>query len=176
LSTSQPDGVAVPNPRSGREPLDDLVDFVLLQTTSPVNTWAVAATLESRGVRDVDAQQRYGDADVFALADRVYAACRARLLQAGDPDAGAPEPTGYLTVLRRYGRGLISGLPMLVQTFSVLLLAIVLYALLGYDTERASVVALATLVSLVVTGGFVQCVGRWGSTTPSSARTGWLSR
>jgi hypothetical protein len=142
--------------------LDDLVDFVLLQTTSPVNTWAVAATLESRGVRDVDARQLYGDADVFALADRVYAACRARLLQAGDPEDPAPEATGYLTVLRRYGRGLVSGLPMLVQTFSVLLLAIVLYALLGYDEERASVVALATLISLVVTGGFVQCVGRLG--------------
>jgi hypothetical protein len=57
---------------------------------------------------------------------------------------------------------LISGLPMLVQTFSVLLLAFVLYALLGYDTEKASVVAAATLVSLVVTGGFVQCIGRLG--------------
>jgi hypothetical protein len=142
--------------------LDDLVDFVLQQTTSPVNTWAVAATLESRGVRDVDARQRYGDADVFALADRVYAACRARLIEAGDPVEAVESPTGLSTVLQRYGRGFISGLPMLVQTFSVLLLAFVLYALLGYDEQRASVVALATLVSLVVTGGFVQCIGRLG--------------
>ena len=162
LSTSQPDEAAVPDPGAAPRSLDDLVDFVLDQTTSPVNTWAVAATLESRGVRDVDAQQRYGDADVFALADRVYAACRARLLGAGGLGEPQVSPTGFPTVLQRYGRGLISGLPMLVQTFSVLFLAFVLYALLGYDEERASVVALATLVSLVVTGGFVQCVGRLG--------------
>ena len=161
MSALQPDDAAA-SPAAASESLDELVDFVLVQTTSPVNTWAVAATLESGGVRDVDARQRYGDADVFALADRVYAACRVRLLQAGDPGEPVAEPGGHLIVLRRYGRGLIAGLPMLVQTFSVLLLAFVLYALLGYDAEKASVVALATLASLVVTGGFVQCVGRLG--------------
>jgi hypothetical protein len=140
--------------------VDELVDFVLEQTTSPVNTWAVAATLESGGVRDVDAQQRYGDADVFALADRVYAGCRTRLVALGDPVVPAAASSDVRAVLGRYGRGLVSGLPMLVQTFSVLLLAFVLYALLGYDEERASVVALATLSSLVVTGGFVQVIGR----------------
>lgn len=162
LSTSQGHGPSVPA-QGGPPPLqpvDELVDFVLEQTTSPVDTWAVAATLESRGVRDVDAQQRYGDADVFALADRVYAGCRTRLVALGDPVVPVAARSDVRAVLRRYGRGLVSGLPMLVQTFSVLLLAFVLYALLGYDEERASVVALATLSSLVVTGGFVQVIGR----------------
>lgn len=162
VPTSQPDGSSVSSPGGppAPQPVDELVDFVLEQTTSPVNTWAVAATLESRGVRDVDARQRYGDADVFALADRVYAGCRTRLLEQGNPVAPKAARADARAVFRRYARGLASGLPMLVQTFSVLLLAFVLYALLGYDTERASVVALATLVSLVVTGGFAQCIGR----------------
>ena len=141
---------------------DELVDFVLEQTTSPVDVWAVAAALESAGVRDVDAE-KYGEADVFALAKRVYAACRARLLARGDAAPAPAAAAGWAAVLQRYGRGLVTGLPMLVQTGSVLLLAFVLYSLLGYDVEKASVVALATLLSLVVTGGFVQCIGRLGT-------------
>ena len=140
--------------------VDELVDFVLEQTTSPVNTWAVAATLESRGLRDVDARQRYGEPDVFALADRVYAGCRVRLAAQPQEDGPPPEPETAAAVVRRYARGLASGLPMLVQTCSVLVLAFVLYASLGYDVEQASAVALATMLSLVVTGGFVQCIGR----------------
>ena len=138
------------------------VDFVLEQTTSPVDVSAVAAALESAGVRDVDAE-KHGDADVFALAERVYAACRARLIARGDVAPAPVAAAGWTQVLQRYGRGLVTGLPMLVQTGSVLLLAFVLYSLLGYDVEKASVVALATLISLVVTGGFVQCIGRLGT-------------
>jgi hypothetical protein len=159
---------AGPEPRSDHAhsaslpSIEQLVDFVLHQTSSPVDMWAVAATLESRGMRDVDAQQLYGHRDVFALAEQIYAGCRERLTARPEP---APEPTApagsrMVRQLGNYARGASAGFPMLAQTFAVLLLAFALYASLGYDAEQASLVAVATLASLVVTGGFVQAVGR----------------
>ncbi|MBN1994500.1 MAG: hypothetical protein JW953_17515 [Anaerolineae bacterium] len=57
----------------------ELVDFVLDKTENPVNHWAVAATLESRGMRDIDAVEKYGKANIFDLAQEIYARCRRRL-------------------------------------------------------------------------------------------------
>jgi len=150
---------------SGQQPspqLDELVDFVLDQVGRPEDSRAVAATLESRGVRDVDALTRHGEPDVFALADRVYDECLRRL--AGDMEppstAVAPLRERFGRVLRLYGRGAFSGLPMLVQTACMVLLGYTLWGYLGFEPAMATCVALASLLSLVVTGGFTQSIGR----------------
>lgn len=38
----------------------------------PIDVWAVAAVLESEGLRDHDARARFGEAHLFALAEAVY--------------------------------------------------------------------------------------------------------
>ena len=38
----------------------------------PIDVWAVAAVLESEGLRDHDARARFGEAHLFALAQAVY--------------------------------------------------------------------------------------------------------
>ncbi len=145
--------------------IGDLVEFVLAQTGSPVDRWAVAATLESRGLRDVDARTRYAEPDIFGLADRVYAQCRT--VMAGQTST-APVPS-VLRWHRRVGRfltfyvrGAFYGLPIIVQTLAVVFLGYALWSSPEFSLATASTVAIATLFSFVVTGGFVQAIGRLG--------------
>ncbi len=145
--------------------LAELVEFVISQTGRPVDRWAVAATLESRGLRDVDAQTRYGEPDIFGLADRVHAECRQVLTQ---DEPGRPKPAAMRwhrrvrRFLQFYVRGAFYGLPIIVQTLAVVFLGYALWASPRFDNAKASTVAIATLASFVVTGGFVQALGRLG--------------
>lgn len=145
--------------------IDELVDFILEKTSSPVDPQAVAAVLESRGLRDVDAVERFGQRDIFDLADEVYARCRRRL--AANPPPTEQEPT--LHRLRRLGRllhfylrGTLFAMPMAVQIAAVLLLGYALWASLRFNEFQATAVAIGTMLSFMVTGGFVQAIARLG--------------
>ncbi|MEM7691852.1 MAG: hypothetical protein AAF194_05325, partial [Pseudomonadota bacterium] len=46
---------AIDSPPEEKDPIDDLVDFIIELANVPMSWWAVAALLESRGLRDVDA-------------------------------------------------------------------------------------------------------------------------
>jgi hypothetical protein len=146
------------------EEITALVDDVLRQVGRPVDAWAVAATLESFGLRDVDAA-RYGEGDIFSLADRVHAACR-ELLR-GRPDSRPPPPSvdwrsQSRRFLRLYAKGTFFALPMIIQMFSVLGLGYALWSDLRFDLVSATTVSIGTILSFVVTGGFVQAIGRLG--------------
>jgi small-conductance mechanosensitive channel len=156
-------------PEAAATPLDparqELVDFVLEQTGSPIDVWAVAATLESRGLRDVDARERFGEKDVFDLAEQLYAACRAQLHASPARD----ERQDRMSLTRRlarfgrfYLRGMFFAAPMVIQIASVLVLGFGLWSFLYFDERQATAVAIGTILSFVATGGFVQAIGRLG--------------
>ncbi|MFE3455807.1 hypothetical protein ACFXJ8_43585 [Nonomuraea sp. NPDC059194] len=67
------------------EPLDELVEQVRPRLSQAVEPLQVAAALESEGLNDKVARERYGHPDVFSLAEAVYA----RLGR----DEPAPPPT-----------------------------------------------------------------------------------
>lgn len=169
-AASGPDGLPTvvasrPVRRVGAAAYPELVAFVLEQTVSPVDTWAVAAALESRGLRDVDARERYGKRDVFDLADEVYAACRVQLRREDAP-AIVEDPQGLVLRARRflhfYFRGMFFAAPMAIQIGSVLLLGFGLWSFLYFNERQATAVAIGTILSFVVTGGVVQAIGRLG--------------
>jgi hypothetical protein len=149
------------------EPIDDLVTFVLGQSGGPIDVWGVAATLESIGLRDVDALERFGRRDIFALADDVYRAARAHLFRNPPPPVADAEVA--MTARRRlsrfaryYGRGTFFALPMAVQIISVTTLGYGLWAYTEFSVSQATIVAVATIASLIVTGGWVQAIARLG--------------
>ncbi len=97
MSDQTVDPAYTPDPEiSDPDPLDaekeELVDLILETCGSPVDFWAVAATLESRGMRDVDAEEKYGvkpldrfveprsgyvvKGSIMVLAKEIYARCR----------------------------------------------------------------------------------------------------
>ncbi len=138
----------------------ELVEFVLEQTVRPLDRWAVAATLESGGVRDVDAREKYGRRDVFDLADEVYALCLAHEA----PVAVAPPApvTRARVTLKRYFEGGFFFMPLMLQLGSLLLLGYGQWASLDFNREQASVVGVALIGSFALTGAFAQTLGYLG--------------
>ena len=75
---------------------------------SAVDPWEIAAVLESDGITDAVAHQRYRAADVFALAERLCADHPRR------PEPAAPLPSPWrATPVKHLLRGVLFGLPAL---------------------------------------------------------------
>jgi hypothetical protein len=126
----------------------------------PKDHWEVAARLEVSGIRDVDARQEYGCADVFDLAQRILA------LGGDVAPAPTPEPARRAPLVWRFARGYVTGLlfsmPMAAQTFAMMLYGYSLWAWVDFTPRQATAIALGTLTSFVVTGGYVQAISRRG--------------
>ena len=142
----------------------ELVRLILEQTAAPIDAWEVAATLEGRGFRDLDAAERFGKRDVFDLADELYASCRDRI--AKDPPAPRASTRAERGRIQRFAKLYFQGafffVPLSIQLASLLVLGYSQWASLDFTTTDASIVAIAVIVSFVVTGGFVQALGYIG--------------
>jgi len=148
------------------EGVELLVTDMLARTGIPLDRWAAAATLESWGIRDVDALERYGVAGVFELADAVYARCRARL-EADPPPRPVPEREPFAERAKEaaswVGRGSFFVVPMTIQLVGLFVLGFSLWLSLDFTTAEFTVIACATILSFVVADGFVASIGRLGS-------------
>ena len=171
--------ISLPDPLDAEK--EELVDLILETCGSPVDFWAVAATLESQGIRDVDAEEKYGvepldrfvepksgyvvKGSIMVLAKEIYARCRRRLKDQPPEKAKPSRPIWWRKLghfIKFYLRGTLFALPMTGQIISMLALRYSLWAFLEFSEERATVVAIGTIMSFVVTGGFVQAIGRKG--------------
>lgn len=144
---------------------EHLLEEVLATIGNPVDSWAIAATLESMGLRDVDAVERYGAQDLFDLAQDLYERARWRLAARPSVRERPPEVRSWrrlVRFLRFYLQGVLFALPMAGQIAAVLALNYSLWAYLAFSEEQATVVAIGTILSLIVTGGFTQAISRRG--------------
>ena len=130
----------------------------------PVSDDAVAAAIETLGVRDVDVRERFLEPDVFALARRIRPA-----VEAAAPIV-APAPRRGMASLvfgsasrfaAYYSRGLFYALPMIIQVATVAFLR--LDVIVRLSDAQATEIMLGSILSFVATGGFVQSIGRLGS-------------
>ena len=137
-----------------------LADTVLELTQRPLDRWAVAATLESTGVRDVDARERYGKRDIFDLADEVYALCLAA--EATIP-AEEEEERPRFALARRYLRGGFFFIQVALQLGSLAFLGYGQWASLEFSGRQASVVGMALVLAFLLTGPTSQAIGYVGS-------------
>ena len=137
-----------------------LARAILSRIDAPKDHWEVAAHLEVSGIRDADAQHEYGCADVFALAREIMA------LGIEIPPRPRTPPKRPAPLLWRFLKGYLSGLlfamPMAAQTFFMILFGYSLWAWVEFTTEVATAIALGTVASFVVTGGFTQAISRRG--------------
>lgn len=143
----------------------ELVDTVYKLIGNPISSWAVAATIESLGIRDIDAKTDYGHEDVFDLADYVYEQV---ILKVNEEKIDKEEKVklGDFKVtmklfFKHYSEGLVFTMPMLSQIVSVLIFEYALWAWLGFNVAQATVIALGTISAFIVTGGFIQIMGRF---------------
>jgi hypothetical protein len=140
--------------------LAELADFVLEETGQPIDVWAVAATLESGGVRDIDARDRYGRREIFDLAEAVLAECRTRPLVESEVAPLRRRQVGRYA--RLYLRGGFFFVPLVMQFLSIVLLGYGLWASTAFSHRQASIVGCALIFSFLVTGAVVQVLGYVG--------------
>jgi hypothetical protein len=154
---------ATTTPVQPADALDALADDVLAIAGVPIDAWAVAATLESRGLRDLDARERYGDADVFALAGRVLVRCRTRAVApAPAVPAGGARSERALRFGGHLARGAFFFVPLGLQIAALIVIGYSQWASVTFTLTQASVVALAAGASFVATAGCVQALGYLG--------------
>lgn len=134
----------------------DLARMIVADTGAPIDAWAVAALLESRGIRDLDAREHYGDPDVFGLARRVHALAPAGRA-GGAPEA--PAQRAALPVGRLLVRGGFFVASLVIQLVGLGLLGYTQWASLDFTRAQASTVAVAAAASFLVTAGFGGALG-----------------
>ncbi len=130
----------------------------------PMSSWAVAATIESLGIRDIDAVTDYGYTNVFELAEYVYKKIRDEINSEDRSQSHDGYSHGFFKTIKlffqHYSSGLILSMPMLIQIIAILVFEYALWAWLRFNEAQATVVAFGTITSFVVTGGFIQVIGR----------------
>lgn len=146
--------------------LETLVAQVTSTIGIPLDHWAVAATLESLGVRDVDAREKYGYASIFPLSEFVYG-----LIMDDPPEVKCPtRQNGVETrrerafrVLTHLLEGSFFAMPMVGQIICILLTRYSLWASLDFTEQQATLIGLGTVASFAATGGVVMSLGRQGT-------------
>lgn len=140
----------------------DLASAVAFRIGRPVDSWAVVAALESEGWRDVDARERFGREDLFDLADGLYPACLAEAKQLGTTETGEVEVETRTRLAGRfaasYGKGLLYALPVTGQIAALVWLGYSLWASVRLTEGGATMIAMGTIASFIVTAGFVQAL------------------
>jgi len=140
---------------------------------TPLNEWAVAAWLETSGIRDVDAQEDYDKASVFDLASELYGQFSTNpALVSGQNQQTKNERIGsgrtalkksfdiLVMLVRKYVKGLEYSFPLFFQLISLVIFGYALWVWLLFNEAQATMISLATVGSFILTGGFSQVISR----------------
>jgi hypothetical protein len=141
-----------------------LLVFVQSIIGHPIDVYAIVAVLETYGLRDVDARERFGASDVFALADELY--IEARVKAKRYPHIAAAEAAPHSRIGQfavQYAKGLLSNAPWALQIASLLIFGYAFGVYTKFDGTAVTVAGVGMMLSFLVSGGFVQALGRMAS-------------
>ncbi|TYP70093.1 hypothetical protein [Paenibacillus methanolicus] len=145
------------------ERFERLASDVAARDALPEDRYAVAALLESMGWNDARAAEAFGTTDIFELAAEVWEAVRRKVVTS---TFAVNEQTGVLrtglALLKSFLRGVIFALPMAISVISMLTLKFSLWSYEHLSVEIATCIAIGTIASFVVVGGFTQAIARRG--------------
>jgi hypothetical protein len=143
---------------------NDLANELIDQIGNPIDSNSVLIALEMSGITNFSAQSRYGEHSLEDLAEDIYRKCKVLTLR--KTKTIVHEKWILLKSIQRFvislSQGLEISIPMIVQMVSIMLLGFSLWAYIGFETRLSSFIAIGTFCSYVVTGGFVQGIGRKG--------------
>jgi len=129
----------------------------------PMDSYAVTATLESMGWRDIDAKEVFGKNDLFELGSEIYHYCMVHSNGNGKGDEKKRNSKGENSIasfFRYYARGSLFMLPIVTQILALFIFRFSLWASLDFSEAQATIVAISTIFSFIVTSGFMQAIGR----------------
>lgn len=130
----------------------------------PMSNWAVAATIESLGIRDIDAESDFQFKNVFELADFVYERIQQEIKEESKEKEKEEYKDNFFKTIqlfaKHYSSGLVLSMPMIFQIIAILVFEYALWAWLRFNEAQATVIAFGTIAAFVITGGFIQVIGR----------------
>lgn len=140
----------------------------------PVSSRVVIATIESLGIRDIDVPSDYGFESIKSLADYIFKeinslADYSELKNSKEKEDIEKHETiqvsDYVHVKARlfakhYPLGILHLLPVFLQIAAIILFGYSLWTYIGFNEIQSTAVVLGVMVGLIVTGGFVQVIGR----------------
>jgi glycosyltransferase involved in cell wall biosynthesis len=127
------------------------------QIHQPVDPLELAAVIESLGITDAAARERYGMPGTFELADRIFAEVMA--LRRPPPAEASEREQPSRRVQRGRAADLMRG-PIALVPLIVLLCTIYAFADVGWDSGRLFALSLGMTVSVAVAGAFLGGVAR----------------
>lgn len=148
---------------SRRERFDRLVEEVMNKNMTPEDRSEVAALLESMGWNDSRAAELFGVENIFELAAEIWEQIRQKVVTTPftqNANTGAVKMTFEL--VKSFLRGLIFALPMAISVISMLTLKFSLWSYQNLSVELATCIAIGTILSFVVVGGYTQAIARRG--------------
>jgi hypothetical protein len=138
--------------------LDDLVTAVASARPRLLDAWEAAALIESLGYTDARIRREFGFSDTAALGLYVFDTLSRRPRAESPPNPGPPEPHPFFSLIDSIGASLVYALPWLV-TF---LIERVRPDTLRLPGNAGPPLSLALMLSLIVSGGFIQAITRRG--------------
>ncbi|SMO61764.1 hypothetical protein [Fodinibius sediminis] len=134
---------------------------------NPISVWAVAATIESLGIREVDARKVFGYDSIFSLADQISVDLKKEFRQGESYKISPDDEISYAFGLweqikffsQYYSEGLLFSLPLLSQIAALFIFRYSLWAWLDFNEAQATIIAFGTIVAFIITGGFIQVLG-----------------
>jgi hypothetical protein len=156
------------------ENIEILVQSIKEKIGKPVSTRVVMATIESLGIRDIDVPDDYGFESIKHLAEHVFKEINAlpdyhNLKNTKELEDNQNNKTiqvsDYLHVkaklfAKHYPLGILHLLPVFLQIAAIILFGYSLWTYIGFNEIQSTAVVLGVMLGLVITGGFVQVIGR----------------
>jgi len=150
---------------------EKLLNSVQSKIGYPVNCSVVMATIESMGVRDKDIYTDFGNKNLSDLTTEIFDKLKASVvttdidsIRFNNSEKSIPV-SGYLRVkaklfVKYYPLGLLHFLPVLVQLITIILFGYSLWTYVGFNQLQSTAVVLGVIIGMIITGGFVQVIGR----------------
>lgn len=144
----------------------------------PVSVRVVTATIESFGIRDIDVPDDYGFESIKSLADYIFKEINIssdyssikniKEQEAEYNDRNSIQLSDYMSVKAKlfakyYPLGIFHLLPFFIQIVAIIIFGYSLWTFVGFNEVQSTAVVLGVILGLVLTGGFVQVMGRQAS-------------
>ncbi|MDF2606144.1 MAG: hypothetical protein K0S34_334 [Bacillales bacterium] len=147
----------------GTDKFTQLLNEILERQLQPQDQYEIAALLESMGWNDVRAAKEFSVEDIFDLSEKLWDAIQTKISY--NPFAKVEKLRGLslvIEMIRSFLRGLIFAFPMAVSVAAMLNLKFSLWSYQYLSLEQATSIAIGTILSFIVVGGFTQAIARRG--------------
>lgn len=142
---------------------DEILNEIIERRRQPQDRYEVTAILESMGWNDERVYTTFGLGSVFVLGEQLWGAIQNKVIYSS---FSVPKQTSWLLLTRdliiTFLRGLIFALPMALSVVSMLTLRFSLWSYYNLSIDLATCIAIGTILSFMITGGFTQAIARRG--------------